>query len=52
MKLESANDIIWELSQKIKINDADTAVKELESAKIHNSSLYWILYKIVNNITR
>ena len=48
MKLESANDIIWELSQRIKINDADTAVKELESAKIHNSSLYWILYKIVN----
>lgn len=48
MKLESANDIIWELSQMIEISDVDSAVKSLEKAKEENSSLYWILYKIVN----
>lgn len=47
--LASANDIIWELSQKIQINDTNKAVKELEQAQSENSSLYWILYKIANN---
>ena len=50
-KLTSANDIIWELMNgnlKIEINDVDKAVKSLEEAERENSSLYWILYKIVN----
>ncbi len=46
--LESANDIIWELSQRIKIHEVDRAVAALEKAKNEDSSLYWILYKIVN----
>ena len=46
--LETPNDIIWELSQMIEINETDRAVKALEQAKKENSSLYWILYKIVN----
>ncbi len=50
-ELTSANDIIWELKNgkhKVEINDVDRAVKHLEDAKQQNTSLYWILYKIVN----
>ena len=50
-KLESANDIIWELMNgklKVQISEVDKAVKVLDEAKKANSSLYWILYKIVN----
>lgn len=50
-ELITANDIIWELKNgkhKIEINDVDSAVRQLEDAKQHNSSLYWILYKIAN----
>ncbi len=47
-KLESANDIVWELSQRIEINDIDGAVAAVDKARYENSSLYWILYKIVN----
>ena len=46
--LESANDIVWELSQMIKINDVSGAVKALQKAKDENSPLYWMLYKVVN----
>ena len=46
--LESANDIVWELSQKIKINDVSGAVMALQKAKDEESPLYWMLYKIVN----
>ncbi len=51
--LESANDIIWELmngKHKVKISEVDKAVKALEKAKSSDefSSLYWILYKLVN----
>lgn len=48
-KLTSANDIIWELSQRMEISEVDKAVKALEKAKKEDSSLYWILYKIVND---
>ncbi len=48
-ELISANDIIWELSQKVTISDVDTAVKELDEAKTKNSSLYWICRKIANS---
>lgn len=48
-KLTTANDIIWELSQRIEIKEIDKAVKALEKAKNEDSSLYWILYKIVNS---
>ena len=50
-ELISANDIIWDLKNgkhKVEINDVDRAVKHLEDAKQQNTSLYWILYKIVN----
>ena len=47
-KLSSANDITWELSQKIEILDVDGFVRALESAKKVNSPLYWGFYKIVN----
>lgn len=49
--LESPNDIIWELmngSLKIEIQDVSKAVSDLEKAKSENSSVYWILYKIIN----
>ncbi len=49
--LESPNDIIWELmngSLKIEIQDVNKAVSDLEKAKSENSSVYWILYKIIN----
>ena len=51
--LESGNDIIWELmngKHKIKISEVDRAVKALDMAKksAEFSSLYWILYKLVN----
>lgn len=50
-KVESANDIIWQLMNgplKIQISEVDKAVKALDEAKMANSSLYWILYKLVN----
>ncbi len=52
-KLESGNDIVWELmhgKHKIKISEVQKAVNALDKAK--NSpefnSLYWMLYKVVN----
>lgn len=52
-KLESGNDIIWELmngKHKIKIDDVPRAIKALDNAKANPDylSLYWILYKLVN----
>lgn len=50
-KLESANDIIWELMNgkyKVEITEVEKAVKALDKAKKDSSSLYWILYKLVN----
>jgi len=47
--LESANDIVWELDHSyFEILDKDKFVKELETAKKNNSSLYWGYYKLVN----
>lgn len=46
--LTSANDLIWELSQKIKINDVSGAVLALQKAKDEDNPLYWMIYKIVN----
>lgn len=46
--LVSANDITWELKQKIEITDTDGFVKALNEAKEKNSPLYWGYYKIVN----
>jgi N-acetyl-anhydromuramyl-L-alanine amidase AmpD len=51
-KFTTANDIIWELMNgkyKVEITEVDNAVKALEKAKNEDSSLYWILYKIVNS---
>lgn len=52
-KLETGNDIVWELmngKHKIEINEVDKAVRALDAAKKNTefSSLYWILYKLVN----
>lgn len=50
-ELTSANDIIWELmngKHKVEILDVPRAVKQLEEAKKTESSLYWILRKLVN----
>lgn len=47
--LQSANDITWELSQKIAIEDVDGFVAALELAKKNNSPLYWGFYKVVNS---
>lgn len=52
-KLESGNDIVWELmngKHKVKIDDVIRAVKALDKAKTNQEfmSLYWILYKLVN----
>ena len=52
-KLESGNDIIWELMNgkcQVKINEVSKAVTALDKAKNdpNYSSLYWILYKVVN----
>lgn len=46
--LESANDIIWELSQRYKISNVNKAVTDLEKAKKEDSSCYWLLKKIAN----
>lgn len=52
-KLESGNDIVWELmngKHKVEIGDVKRAVSALDKAKNSQEflSLYWILYKIVN----
>lgn len=52
-KLETSNDIIWELmngEHKIKIDDIKRAITALDKAKNSQEfmSLYWILYKLVN----
>lgn len=52
-KLETGNDIVWELmngKHKVKIDEVSRAVKALDKAKTHPEfmSLYWILYKLVN----
>jgi N-acetylmuramoyl-L-alanine amidase len=46
--LTTPNDIIWQLSQMIEINDVQGAVLALQKAKAEENPLYWILYKIVN----
>ena len=51
--LESGNDIVWELMNgkyKIEITEVDRAIKAIDSAKKNSelSSIYWILYKLVN----
>lgn len=51
--LESGNDIVWELmngKHKIEITEVQRAIKAIDEAKKNAkfSSLYWILYKLVN----
>ncbi len=50
--IETPNDILWDLINnpklKIEISDEKRALQALVKAKEENSSLYWILYKIVN----
>ena len=51
-ELTDANDILWELMNgalKVEILDTTRALKHLEEAQKENSSLYWILRKIVNS---
>ena len=51
--LETGNDIVWELmngKHKIEIAEVQRAIKAIDNAKNNAefSSLYWILYKLVN----
>lgn len=51
--LETGNDIVWELMNgrhKIEITEVQRAIKAIDEAKKNAkfSSLYWILYKLVN----
>lgn len=49
LKLESANDITWELNHRyFPIDDMAGFVKVLDEAKKNNSPLYWGYYKLVN----
>lgn len=55
-KLETGNDIVWELMNgkyKVEIIEAQRAVAALDKAKNNQEfmSLYWILYKLVNGST-
>lgn len=47
-ELSTANDIVWEISQRVKINDVDGLVRALDAAKKADSPLYWALRKMVN----
>lgn len=51
--LSSGNDIVWELMNKhgIEITEVQKAIEALDKAKGNPeyNSLYWIIYKIVNN---
>lgn len=52
-KLESGNDIVWELmngANSIEITEPERAIKALDTAKNNSdfNSLYWIIYKVVN----
>lgn len=52
-KLESGNDIVWELmngANSIEITEPERAIKALDTAKNNPdfNSLYWIIYKVVN----
>ena len=47
-ELTSANDLTWELAQRIEINDVAAFVAALEKAKQEENPLYWGIYKIVN----
>lgn len=51
IKIDNASDIVHALSYMIDITDPEKAILEVEKAKSENSSLYWILYKIVNGVT-
>ena len=49
----AGNDIVWELmngKHKIEITEVQRAIKAIDDAKKNAkfSSLYWILYKLVN----
>lgn len=53
VKIESGNDIVWELmngKHKIEITEVERAIEAIDNAKNNAefSSLYWILYKLVN----
>ena len=48
-KLETANDIAWELNHShFPITEMDAFVKALDEAKKKDSPLYWGYYKLVN----
>ena len=49
--LTSANDIVWELNHSyFPITETAKFIRELEEARLKNSSLYWGYYKLVNKI--
>ena len=49
--LETANDIVWELNHSyFPITETAKFIRELEEARLKNSSLYWGYYKLVNKV--
>lgn len=49
--LTSANDITWELNHSyFPITETAKFIRELEEARVKNSSLYWGYYKLANKI--
>ena len=46
--IKEPDEIILALSQMIEITDKPSAIKAVSEEKQKNSSLYWMLYKIVN----
>lgn len=49
--LTSANDIVWELNHSyFPITETAKFIRELEEARLKNSSLYWGYYKLVNKV--
>jgi len=52
-RLESANDIAWELNHSyFPITDMPRFLKALEAARKEDSSLYWGFYKLVNGVKK
>lgn len=46
--ISNPKEIVEKLSGMVEINEKKRAIEALDKAKKENSSLYWILYKIVN----
>ena len=48
VEISEPEEIVEKLSGVIEITEKERAIEAVAKAKAENSSLYWILYKIVN----